>query len=80
MTQAELLTEFRELPVDEQFDVIQAAVQIVQQRLQPSPEAINETGPLPMGEAAELLLNDYLNDKELTIFAALDGEPFYAQG
>jgi hypothetical protein len=29
--------------------------------------------------AAERLLNDYSNDKELTAFTALDGEEFHAQ-
>ena len=35
---------------------------------------------LSLAEAASLLLSDYQEDQELTIFTALDGEPFYAQG
>ncbi len=30
-----------------------------------------------MTKAAKLLKQDYMNDKELTIFTALDGEEFY---
>ena len=30
-----------------------------------------------MVKAAKLLKEDYLNDKELTVFTALDGEGFY---
>ena len=30
-----------------------------------------------MSKAAKLLKEDYLNDKELTIFTTLDGEEFY---
>ncbi|MBA7600502.1 hypothetical protein ES703_07557 [subsurface metagenome] len=30
-----------------------------------------------MSKAAKLLKEDYLNDKELTVFTALDGEGFY---
>jgi hypothetical protein len=32
-----------------------------------------------LAEAANLLLADYREDKELTGFTVLDGEPFYAQ-
>ncbi len=30
-----------------------------------------------MKRAAEILYNDYMNDKKLTIFTNLDGESFY---
>jgi len=30
-----------------------------------------------MSKAAKLLKEDYLNDKELTVFSILDGEEFY---
>lgn len=31
-----------------------------------------------MAEAAQYLLDDYMNDEELTAFTALDGEPIHA--
>lgn len=33
-----------------------------------------------LATAAEALLPDYMNDKELVAFGALDGEDFYAEG
>jgi hypothetical protein len=33
-----------------------------------------------MLKAAKLLKDDYLNDKELTVFSTLDGEEFYEKG
>ncbi len=77
MTQAEILTEIRRLPLEEQVGVIQFTAHIVQRRLQLQPEAVGESQLLPLEEAAELLLDDYLNDEELTAFAALDGEPVH---
>jgi hypothetical protein len=30
-----------------------------------------------LAEAAQLMLNDYTTDRELTSFTAIDGDPFY---
>ncbi len=37
----------------------------------------NQSERQKLAEAAQLALDDYKNDKELTAFTALDGEPFY---
>jgi hypothetical protein len=79
MTQAQLLNEFSQLSLPQQLEVIQAALRIVAQHVQiveQRPNGSDERKRLE--EAANLLLDDYTNDKELTSFTALDGEPFYA--
>lgn len=79
MTQSQLLNEFRRLPLQQQLDTIQEALRIVAQRLQLIEEShsnVERRQVLPA--AANLLLADYLEDRELTSFTALDGESFDA--
>ena len=76
MTQAQFLDEFKQLSVKEQLDVLVTAVQILQEKFQQL-EQTEARHKLPMAEAAQLLLQDYLEDEELTAFTALDGEAFH---
>ena len=80
MTQTQILNEFSKLSLSEQLEVIQAAFRISFQQVQkmPGPTSEGKDRHVGLAEAAELLLDDYLTDEELTVFAALDGEPFYA--
>ena len=79
MTQAQLLSEFSLLPLVQQLEVIQAALQIVTQQAQAIDQGPNgHNKPKSLGEAARLLADDYRDDAELTSLTALDGEPFYA--
>ncbi len=79
MTQSQLLNEFRRLPLQQQLDTIQEALRIVAQRLQLIEESHrNAERRQVLPAAANLLLADYLEDRELTSFTALDGEPFDA--
>ena len=76
MTQVQILDEFKQLSVKQQLDVLVTAVQILQDKFHELEQ--QETNlKLPMAEAAQLLLQDYLEDEELTAFTALDGEPVY---
>ena len=79
MTQAQLLSEFSLLPLVQQLEVIQAALQIVTQQAQAIDQSPNgHRKAKSLGEAARLLADDYREDAELTTLTALDGEPFYA--
>lgn len=81
MTQAQLLNEFRQLSPQQQLEVLEAALRILAQHFQPIEQRANgERERRRLAEAAHLLLADYREDKELTSFTVLDGEPFYAQG
>ena len=79
MTQTQLLNEFSRLPLQQQLDTIQEALRIVAHRLQ-SIEGSRDSAERrqDLSEAANLLLVDYLEDRELTSFTVLDGEPFDA--
>jgi hypothetical protein len=80
MTQAQLLSEFRQLPLSQQLEMLQAALQIIAQQFQPGEQHTNgQQAHSPLSQAASLLLADYTEDKALTSFTVLDGEPFYAQ-
>jgi hypothetical protein len=81
MTQTQLLNEFRQLSLQQQFEVIQAAMQLWAEHFQAIEPRVNgNKGYKPLAEAANLLLADYREDAELTSFTALDGEPLYAEG
>jgi hypothetical protein len=81
MTQAQILYEFSQLPLPQQLEVVQAAMQLIAQQVevvtQPAKES-HESKQLAM--AANALLIDYQEDQELTSFTTLDGEPFHAEG
>lgn len=79
MTQTQLLNEFGLLPLVQQLEVIQAALQIVAQQANAFDQRSNgHNKSKSLGEAARLLADDYRDDAELTSLTALDGEPFYA--
>lgn len=79
MTQVQLLNEFRQLPLAQQLEVLQALLGIVAQQVQVVEQAANGRDEhKSLAEAAKLLLADYQEDQELTSFTVLDGEPFYA--
>ena len=77
MTQTQLLNEFRQLSVQQQLEIIQAAMQILTEHVQVRMKG--DKGHKSLAEAANLLLADYLEDQELTTFTTLDGEPLYAE-
>ena len=69
MTQVQILDEFKQLSVKEQLDVLVTAVQILQDKFHRL-EQQEASQKLPMAEAAQLLLPDYLEAEELTVFTA----------
>lgn len=76
MTRIELIEAIRELPTKERLEVIEAAIHTLQEDLQPS---LQDEHKQHMARAAEALLKDYEDDRELTCFTALDGEAFHEQ-
>lgn len=80
MTQAQLLHEFSQLSLQQQIEVLQAALQIVGQHVQVGQHSIKEASDhQSLAEAAASLVDEYQHDEELTSFTALDGESFYAE-
>ena len=75
------MNEFRELPLQQQLEVIQVALRILAERLPVAEPRVNGSQEhKSLAEAATYLLADYAGDSELTSFTTLDGEPFYAPG
>ena len=62
-----LIREIKRLPVTSQFQVIEQTLKSLR----------CEESKRQMALAADALYDDYLNDKELTAFTALDFENFY---
>jgi len=67
METAQIIQETAKLPICQRMFIVENIVRSIRYMEQ---DRTLET-------AAELLYNDYKNDKELTIFTRLDGEDFY---
>jgi len=72
MTRSELLEEIKKLSAKERLDVIEAAIHTLQEDFGEKDDRKQR-----LAKAAEALLKDYEDDKELISFTALDGEAFY---
>ena len=81
MTHAEILEQIKKLSLKERLEVIDAAIHLLRDEL---PQRVRPSTPEDrkklMSQAADMLLQDYETDSELTSFTALDGEDFHAQG
>ena len=78
MEQTEILDALKSMTPVERFSVVEAAIRLLREDIDPSGRAIAmEEKRLRMAAAAAALQGDYENDKELTAFTALDGEDFY---
>ena len=80
MTQAEILDEFKQLSIKQQLEVIEAAIHIFQENFDAiAPLNVLTDQKADLSAAAGALLADYVEDKSLTDFTALDGEDFYVK-
>ena len=68
MTATQIVSEINKLAVSERILVIESTLKNL--RFQTKEK-------LSMKKSAKLMLNDYLNDSELTAFTSLDYEDFY---
>ena len=79
MNQTTILEELKQLSLQQQFEVLASAVEILQKNV----EQVDQHKSIGnqkqrLAEAAQAPLSDYLTDGELTAFTVLDGEDFYA--
>jgi hypothetical protein len=68
MSTRQIVDEIEKLPLDEKIKLMQVMVMRIAKEKE-------QAGSLHKG--AEVLLSDYENDKELTVFTSLDKENFY---
>jgi 2-oxo-4-hydroxy-4-carboxy--5-ureidoimidazoline (OHCU) decarboxylase len=78
MTKQEILKAIEQLPSEERLSLIKAALDLIGKDLQSKKPAKSRKKSLE--ESAKIMLNDYLYDKELTVFTAIDGDDFKALG
>ena len=78
MTQAQILTEFQQLTMPQQIDLLQAALDVVRKNLSHSQPGSPNASQRELADAAQRLLADYESDPELTCFTVLDEEPIHA--
>jgi len=76
MTQKQILEELKHLSNEERISILKSTLSMIREDLQRKKE-IKQDREKILTEAAKALLKDYSNDKELTVFTALDGEDFY---
>ena len=67
MQTAQLMQEIFKLPLDKKFFVVEQTLKSIK----------SDEGNRHLAVAAEIMYDDYTNDKELTAFTALDFENFY---
>ena len=78
MTRTQLLHELENLSPWERLELIEAAVHLLQKDLRKGEQqTIPSKENQQLAKAAQVLLKDYEEDKELTSFMALDGEAFH---
>ena len=81
MTRAEILEQIKKLSIKERFEVIDAAIHLLRDELTQRARPLTpQDRKRLLSQAADVLLQDYETDSELTSFTALDGEDFHAQG
>lgn len=79
MTQAEMIQQMSKLTLIERLELVEVAVQQIRaELLEPAAQSSVDRGER-LRKAAELLRQDYLEDKELTAFSVLEGEDFYVE-
>lgn len=78
MTQTQILQELEKLSPRERLELIEAAVHLLQEDFREKEQKAILLRERPqLAKAAQALLSDYTEDRELTGFTALDGEVFH---
>lgn len=77
MTTGEILKQLNGLPPADRLKVIESTVHQMLADLENLKARGSDDAEGRLKRAAEALLADYSNDKELTAFTALDGEAFH---
>ncbi len=79
MSQLEILDEIKKLPPDERYSIAEAVLQMDKQnagKVKLESKLSRSERRKRAEKAAEALVEDYLNDSEVTAFTVLDGEDF----
>ena len=77
MTNSKILEQLKSLPAVERLGIVESAVHELREDLERSGVRAEEETNARLARAAEAMLADYSNDRELTALTALDGEAFH---
>jgi len=78
--ESEILEHLRRLPMTERLRIVESLAHQMGEDLRRTADQGAQDAGEKLARAATALRDDYLGDKELTAFTALDSEPFHAQG
>ncbi|MDH4128046.1 MAG: hypothetical protein OEV44_04795 [Spirochaetota bacterium] len=79
MTKEQVMNELSNLSVEERLSIVESLTHDLKSEIMMSQlkRQSNEERRKRLSEGAKIMLNDYLNDKELTALTALDHEDFH---
>ena len=69
-----ILEEIRKLTTAERLTIVESVLQSIREDLRQGEQQPVQTEKKQLAKAAEALLSDYTEDRELTIFTSLDSE------
>ncbi len=78
MQEISMLSEIIRLPIEDRIALIESVLASVRKDLIPEKPS-HDNSRQQMATAAEILCRDYLENRELTAFTALDSEDFHEQ-
>jgi hypothetical protein len=78
--ESEILEHLKCHPMTERLKIVESLAHQLRKDLQLSSIQGEQEAGAKLAHAAQALREDYLQDKELTAFTALDSEPFHAKG
>jgi hypothetical protein len=74
----EIMEHLKRLPMTERLRIVESLAHQLHENLQLSSGQVTQEVGGKLARAAKALREDYLEDKELTAFTALDSEAFHA--
>lgn len=78
MSAAEILEQLKQVPAEQRLEIVETVLNELRAEMERDPCTHAEDAESRPRSAAQALLPDYTNDKELTAFTALDGEAIHA--
>jgi hypothetical protein len=79
MSHMNILEELRKFPPAERLTIMEAALKQIRADLQQPGPLLRVNKKRALAIAADALYADYMTDKDLTVFTALDAEDFHAE-
>ncbi len=77
MTTQQVIGEIKQMPLLDRIQIMEWIAKTIQNDAVKQRKAEIKANKFSLAASAKLLLSDYENDKELTIFTTLDAENFY---